>query len=436
MKKNKRYFALVMLLVVSFIGCNKDSIINLEPVANISFDLVGMNTKTFPAEFNGIVSIYKDDVVIKTQSIHFAIEEDRYMAQGLLEVPLNTPITLGIRIELPNSLWYGISDVVTISGGQSPTPVTIALSGGEGIDFPIVQTTSVVSTSVTHAHIEGEVISNEGSELVRRGIIWSQSIAPTLANNEGQTEEENELGMFISKIDSLSHSTTYYARAYAQNDTGTGYGVVVKFETYPTSGTFVDERDLNEYRFIAIGNQLWMAENLKFLPDIFDNQDTSKTDPRYYVFDYGYDYGYTDLNVDEAKTLESYQTYGVLYNWVAASESCPTGWHLSAPEELDELIDFLGGIDVAGGKMKSTTNHWDDPNEGATNESGFSALPGGRFLGNDYEYYGQGWSGYWWLNILPQGNVPNHFVLESFSTYIGYYSEEPHNGLSARCIKD
>src|SRR5690606_15049986 len=111
-----------------------------------------------------------------------------------------------------------------------------------------------------------------------------------------------------------------------------------------------------------------------------------------------------------AKATSNYETYGVLYNWTAvmagsASSTanpsgvqgvCPTGWHLPSDAEWTELSDSLGGSSVAGGKLKETgTTHWFSPNTGATNETGFTALPGGyRFNPGEFKYIKN--FGYWW----------------------------------------
>ncbi|MEA3477521.1 MAG: FISUMP domain-containing protein [Bacteroidota bacterium] len=148
-----------------------------------------------------------------------------------------------------------------------------------------------------------------------------------------------------------------------------------------------DERDGNIYKTVEIGNQVWMAENLEYLPAV--NQipdDHSYTDPMYYV----YDYAGTDINT--AIATEEYLTYGVLYNWPALMNTeqssdnnpsgvqgvCPAGWHVPSKAEWEELIGHLGGEDVADGKLKEAYFlHWNAPNTGATNETGFTALPGG-----------------------------------------------------------
>src|SRR5690606_12297955 len=88
-----------------------------------------------------------------------------------------------------------------------------------------------------------------------------------------------------------------------------------------------------------------------------------------------------------------------LYDWETACDVCPDGWHLPTDAEWTELTDYLG--ENAGGKLKATgtieagTGLWYDPNTGATNETGFTALPGGNRYSNG-SFYDFGYFGYWW----------------------------------------
>jgi PKD repeat protein len=108
------------------------------------------------------------------------------------------------------------------------------------------------------------------------------------------------------------------------------------------AGTFTDPRDGQTYQTVEIGSQTWMAENL--------NYETSNS------WTYNNDPGYGNI-------------YGRLYNWEAALSACPSGWHLPDKDEFNTLIVFLGGVTVAGGKMKEEGYlHWSEPNTGATNE--------------------------------------------------------------------
>ena len=139
------------------------------------------------------------------------------------------------------------------------------------------------------------------------------------------------------------------------------------------NGTIMDVEE-NVYKTIKIGDQVWMAENLK--TTYYANGDTipdgtgagdihGETDPEYW-------FAYND-------NLDNVSTYGRLYTWYTVTDSrnvCPDGWHVSTDAEWTILIDYLGGTSVAGGKLKETgTTHWTSPNTGATNESGFTVLP-------------------------------------------------------------
>ncbi len=195
--------------------------------------------------------------------------------------------------------------------------------------------------------------------------------------------------------------------------------------------SIIDSRDGNQYQTVQIGNQCWLKENLKWLPSVSPPAYGSKTSPFYYV------YNYRGISVVEAKVTTNYQTYGVLYNWPAALIACPDGWHLPSNNEWTVLIDYLGGSDVAGGKMKTTgTTHWNSPNTGATNESGFSGLPGGV---RDYyynEFFDCTYSGRWWSSVEYSSIYAWYLILGYDAAVLNmtYYHKE--EGGSVRCLMD
>ena len=156
-----------------------------------------------------------------------------------------------------------------------------------------------------------------------------------------------------------------------------------------------------------------------------------ETDPYYYV------YGYDGTDVGAAKATANYLTYGVLYNWHAALTSCPPGWHLPSFDEWTVLTDYLGGIDVAGGKIKEVkTTHWITPNEGATNQSGFTALPGGWRYYSYENFYSLGVETFFWVcNEFDQVNGWLWgFEYNSARRVRGYNRKS--TGYSIRCIRD
>jgi uncharacterized protein (TIGR02145 family) len=246
-------------------------------------------------------------------------------------------------------------------------------------------------------------------------------------------------------------------RAYATNNNNeTVYGNSVEFKTaHITSSQFIDLRDGNIYSFVLIGDQFWMAENLRYLPDVVGPGSGSETSAYYYVYDY------EGINVTDAKATANYSTYGVLYNWPAAMAGssssssnpsgvqgiCPAGWHLPSDAEWKQLEMFLGmtqeeadgtgwrGTDEGGKLKESGTTHWAYPNEASTDASGFTALPAGCRDG--YGSFSNG--GYY--NFLWSATENNTNI--AWSRYLSHgfggifrtsYSKE--NAFSVRCIKD
>lgn len=195
------------------------------------------------------------------------------------------------------------------------------------------------------------------------------------------------------------------------------------------SGTFTDSRDGQVYKWVKIGTQVWMAENVAYLPWVNLPLEGSKTSPRYYVYDYN------GINKEIAKAMPNYKTYGVLYNWPAAKVACPKGWHLPNDAEWAKLINFLGGESVGGGKLKETgTNNWAKPNTGATNETSFTALPaGGRNVSGAFDDIG--YYGFWWSSTEGSDGAWDRDVGYNYSG-IARNSGVEEDGFSVRCVKD
>ncbi len=212
----------------------------------------------------------------------------------------------------------------------------------------------------------------------------------------------------------------------------------------PTSGSFTDDRDGNVYNWVKIGNQVWMSENLKYLPSVTIPNTGSITTPHFYVYDY------SGNDVVAAQATTNYTTYGVLYKWAVAmngAESsatnpsgvqgiCPTGWHMPSNVEWTELTDFLGGANVAGGKLKeSGTDHWNSPNNGATNEVGFTALPGGyRFVDGTFKFIGS--EGYWWTSTQVNSSSAFNRLIQYDNSTAWNIAFGKEIGFSVRCVRD
>ena len=297
--------------------------------------------------------------------------------------------------------------------------------------IPTVTTTAVSAIAQTTAASGGNVTSDGGATVTARGVCWSTSQTPTIADSK--TTDGSGSGGFTSNITGLTANTTYYVRAYATNIQGTGYGSENSFVTLSGgSGATVTDIDGNVYHTVTIGTQVWMVENLKTtkyrdgtsIPNVTGNTAWDNLTTGAYS-----DYGNTPSNSD---------TYGRLYNWYAVTDVrniCPTGWHVPTDAEWTTLTTYLGGESVAGGKLKETgTTHWNSPNL-ATNQTGFTALPSGYRL-NHGTFYDIGNQGYWWSSSAH--STPYAWYRNMHFNHIYVYRSHGNKptGFPVRCLKD
>ncbi len=213
--------------------------------------------------------------------------------------------------------------------------------------------------------------------------------------------------------------------------------------------TGVVDYDNNVYETVTIGRQTWMAEDLKVthypngdaILNITDNTAwenlaDNSTDDAYCFYD------------ADANGVQDNTDYGFLYTYAAAIGDdwtrdntanqgvCPDGWHLPTDTEWTELTNELGGINV-GGKLKETgTSHWTSPNTGATNSSGFSALPGGYRDGGNGTFYHVGDNGYWCSSTSSSSsNAYRRYISYNGAImYRDYHYKS--SGFSVRCVRD
>lgn len=222
-------------------------------------------------------------------------------------------------------------------------------------------------------------------------------------------------------------------------DTGGSSDVRTKTINVPETGTVTD-LDNNTYQTVKIDNQWWMAENLKVthyrngdaIPYIPDSTEWGGLNSGAYCVN--------DNNSDNIAV------YGRLYNWYAVNDSrqlAPLGWHVPTDDEWQTLVDFLGGRWFAGGKMKEAgTTHWESQsqNRDVTNESGFSALPGGSryttYPYNDFwRYSGIGAYAYFWSATEASSAYAYYRFIGSEESISRDYSHK-RLGLSIRCVRD
>ena len=132
--------------------------------------------------------------------------------------------------------------------------------------------------------------------------------------------------------------------------------------------------------------------------------------------------------------------YGALYNWytVNTANLCPSGWHVPSDAEWSTLADYLGGDDIAGGKLKETgITHWIHPNTGANNESGFSALPGSSRHNADGNFHNDiGYSGYWWSSTRFSNTIAWTRSIFYNEYRLNRVKDHMKSGFSVHCVKD
>lgn len=214
--------------------------------------------------------------------------------------------------------------------------------------------------------------------------------------------------------------------------------------------SFTDSRDGNVYKTVTIGNQVWMAENLKYLPSVVGPGTGSNTTPYYYVC------SYDGTNVADAKATSNYSTYGVIYNWPAAATACPTGWSLPSDTQWSEFENYLadngynydgttgGGREKIAKAMASTSGWLNSSKTGAVgntdypeyrNKSGFTAVPNGdRDINGTFGNIGG--NGTWWSATVYDASTAWARGLNYDIVYV-YRSGGPKGlGFAVRCVKD
>ncbi len=316
------------------------------------------------------------------------------------------------------------------------------------IGAPFATTDSTFGVSTTEATFHGTVNANNYNTTVifeyGETILYGSSIAVNEGTITGNTNES-----ITANLTSLTQNTTYHFRVKAVSSEGTSYGDNM---TYTTPAAVTDING-NTYDVVIIGNQVWMKENLKVskypngdaIPFIDNNAIwgdllDGNTSDAYCV--------YGDSNNDGTVNV-TYPDYGYLYTYSAAIGDnwsrdftanqgvCPDDWHIPTDAEWRKLIDYLGGTSVAGAKLKENGfSHWQYPNTGASNESGFSALPGGRRVGTNGAFGSSVYQSYLWSATEATGTASWLHILNYNNAEANRGGSSKSSGFSVRCVKD
>jgi uncharacterized protein (TIGR02145 family) len=336
---------------------------------------------------------------------------------------LNQGTTYHFRIKAVNSLGTAY--------GEDETFTTL--------NVPTLSTTHITVITNNSAQSGGSIISSGGAAINLYGVCWSISPNPTVADSHSR--DGTGTGSFVSNITGLSKVTNYYVRAYAVNSVGTAYGDELSFYTGTGPINFnpnltyrtVSDMDGNVYKTIQIGTQTWMAENLK-TTRYRDGTVIPFADWAWVPPDGTYLAGFGWFQNNESAFKD---TYGAYYNWTAVNigKLCPDGWHVPSTAEYLILDQYLGGGDIAGGKLKEEgTSHWEIPNTSADNSSGFTALPLPGGYREDFTDAGE--NGTWWSSTNMDREIAKGVrISHLFGSFYGedYFVE---SGRSVRCLKD
>ena len=171
-----------------------------------------------------------------------------------------------------------------------------------------------------------------------------------------------------------------------------------------SANTFRDSRDNTTYEKVTIGAQTWMARNL----------DYAATGSACYL-----------------NSIDSCSKYGRLYSWETALTACPQGWHIPSDAEWTQLTDEIGGLSMAGVKLKFRSG-WVHNN--GMDQYGFSAMPGGFGYGGGF--YGNGDNSYWWSSTEDGADDAWSRHMNCHNEYMGRVSSSKNRQLSVRCVKN
>lgn len=365
-------------------------------------------------------------------------------------------------------LWNITNDIFTANNPNQSNFYSVRCvreSPDPQVFLPTVTTSLVSNVGETSATGGGNVLEDGGGAVTARGVVFDTAENPSLEGNSGFTVDGAGLGVFESEMTGLALETTYYVRAYATNSAGTTYGSQVSFTT--GSDDNVTDVEGNVYPVVKIGEQTWMAKNLRTrtfndgtpIP-ILNNADWAAVDystnplPSHGLYPHTAIEG---LNSDEAVM----EAYGVLYNYFAATDPrgiCPPGWHVPSNAEIDTLLNFISGGEQFGGKQLKSCRQVSTPEGGdcetsihprwnfwgstiwGTDDYGFSALPAGyRTGGGTYAFIGA-MTGFNTstieLVVHPFDYVMPALRMDQANDVVFREMWQPKLGWSVRCVKD
>lgn len=311
---------------------------------------------------------------------------------------------------------------------------------------PTVTTNDVSDISFGSATCGGNVTEEGSASVINRGVCWSTSPNPTLSNSH--TANGHGLGSFASNMTGLFPNTTYYVRAYATSSSGTSYGDQKSFTTTAPCGGTINDVDGNTYNIVQIGNQCWMAQDLRTTHYADGTAISAGGDNTSTTIGYYYTYPYSNRRLYNWKAVMR-NSYSSSANPSGVQGICPTGWHVPSDAEWTHLENYVGSQSqyICNGnpsyiaKALAATSGWYNSgetcdvgnNQSSNNATGFSAVPTGGCYGLTFS--GGGTGAFFWSSTSTSSEAYCR-VLDFAYPHVDRSTENKEVGLSVRCLHD
>jgi uncharacterized protein (TIGR02145 family) len=307
---------------------------------------------------------------------------------------------------------------------------------------PTIETVGYSKLTSQSLSVQVKLNNPSNLSITEKGVAWF-TISGLEPNGTPafRTLENSTLNTFNSVVLNLQPNTTYYLKSYFLDNNGYHYGNEISITTPPSETSqfnssknygIVSDVDGNQYKTIEIGNQTWMAENLK----------VSKFNDGTVISEIQFPWAFSNLGeshwcyFNDSSIYEN--PYGKFYNLIVVTNTkniCPTGWHVPTNQEILELNSNISTYNNVGALKSTGYIYWNSPNSSATNETGFSAIGSGErgyngntSLKNEFKFWTKDNS--YAAVDLGSGGVENPAL------YLIYDVNAYNNGYSIRCVKD
>jgi uncharacterized protein (TIGR02145 family) len=485
MKKLSSISAFILLIALVFNSC-KDSLNDQLLQNQVEFSFLTNQLKEGNGQnlLNIVVTVedMQGNVVINSQMIEIYNMNGRYMSEPISLITGEYKLSRFMVIDASNNVVYASPFEGSVKANQVQKPLSISFTvqkdsvtklfpevlstaqyspidfGYPSFDFEITGTFNFILgafayDSISHNYelTNADISIFSDTILLFSGALESD-VSINLDNFNSKVlpakitlpEKYLNFTIEISKDGYLIYNKTFSKEDlrlfYRNEDNGP---LIITLEKTCNCPPTVSDADGNIYQTIKIGNQCWMKENLKTtkyhdglnIPIVTDNVWRTLYNPAYCWYN---------------NDITNKSDYGALYNWavVSTGKLAPKGWHVPTDADWTKLVDYLGGDSIAGSKLKEAgTSHWFSPNSASTNESGFTALPGGirscqTVNYEDNTFWSKGYIGYWWSSTEVSGDawfraMFYDFVYDAYDNWdiqIGFIDKR--TGLSVRCLMD